>query len=265
MQELTDPVGSDDTDGRHRASGPRTGGDARDARDSPLREALLVSADVTIAVGAIAMVLPEHWHGTLVGVTFLVATWALVWQGDDDRVRRAGLALGGLVIPGRLRLRVLARETAVACAWGFGLSAIVAVPFFFGWHAWWARTMPRLTFSLAVTPIDAVDEALAQVLVIALPEEAFYRGYLQSRLDDAWPPRWRVLGARVGPGLLAGAAIFALGHIVTVPVVTRLAVFFPALLFGWLRARTGGIGASVCFHAVCNLASQALGRGYGVY
>ena len=96
-------------------------------------------------------------------------------------------------------------------------------------------------------------------------EEAFYRGYLQSRLDDAWPPRWRLLGATVGPGLLVASAIFALGHVATVHLATRLAVFFPALLFGWLRARTGGIGASVCFHMICNVYSQALGRGYGIY
>ena len=49
------------------------------------------------------------------------------------------------------------------------------------------------------------------------------------------------------------------------PLPARLAVFFPALLFGWLRARTGGIGASVCLHAICNVYSQMLGRGYGVY
>ncbi|HZU85225.1 MAG TPA: MrtC family glutamic-type intramembrane protease [Polyangiaceae bacterium] len=231
----------------------------------PLRQALWVSADVTLAVGAITMGLPERWHGTLVGGAFLAAAWLLVWRHDDDEVRRSGLALGGLVIPGRLRVGAIAREAGVACAWGLGLAAIVAVPFFFGWRAWWARAMPRLTFSLAVRPIDAADELLAQLLVIALPEEAFYRGYLQTRLDDYWPPRWRVLGARVGPGLLVGAAIFALGHVVTVHMPTRLAVFFPALLFGWLRARTGGIGASVVFHAACNIYSQALGRGYGVY
>jgi membrane protease YdiL (CAAX protease family) len=237
----------------------------RSSRESPLREALWVSADVTIAVAAIAMGLPDHWHATLVGATFLAATWALVWRKDDAYVRRAGLALGGLVMPGRLRLGVILRETGVACAWGLGLTVIVAVPFFFGWHAWWARAMPGLNFSLAVRPIDAADEVLAQFFVIALPEEAFYRGYLQSRLDDAWPARWSVLGARVGPGLVLGAAIFAVGHVVTVHLTTRLAVFFPALLFGWLRARTRGIGASVCFHAMCNVYSQALGRGYGVY
>ncbi|HEY4013445.1 MAG TPA: MrtC family glutamic-type intramembrane protease [Polyangiaceae bacterium] len=234
-------------------------------RDTALREALLAASAVTATVGVIAWAAPDHWRGTLVGVTFLAATWALVWRHDDDRVQRAGLALGGLVLPGHLRLGALARSAAIACAWGLGLAAVVAIPFYFGWHAWWGRTMPRLTFSIAVRPMEVVDETMAQVLAIALPEEAFYRGYLQSRLDDAWPPRWRVLGARVGPGLLAGAAVFAVGHVVTVHAATRLAVFFPALLFGWLRARTGGIGASVCFHAICNLYSQALGRGYGVY
>ncbi len=224
-----------------------------------------VSADVTVAVAAIAVGLPETWHATAVGFTFLAVTWALVWSKDDDRVRRAGLSLGGLVMPGPLRPGSLLREAGVACAWGFGVAGIVAVPFYFGWHAWWARAMPRLGFSLAVKPVEAADELLAQLLVIALPEEAFYRGYLQSRLDDAWPPRWRLFGAQVGPGLFVGAAIFALGHVVTVHLPTRLAVFFPALLFGWLRARTGGIGASVCFHTLCNLYSQVLGRGYGLY
>ena len=58
------------------------------------------------------------------------------------------------------------------------------------------------------------------------------------------------------------AFIFAVGHVLTIPHVSRLAVFFPALLFGWLRARTGGIGAGVLFHAMCNLFSAALARGY---
>jgi membrane protease YdiL (CAAX protease family) len=232
---------------------------------TPLREALWVSADVTIAVAGITMGLPDRWHATLVGAAFLGATWALVWRQDDERVLRAGLALGGLVLPGRLPIGLLARRAAAACAWGLGVTALVAVPFFFGWHAWWARVMPKLSFSLAVRPIDAADEVLAQLFVIALPEEAFYRGYLQSRFDEVWAPRWRVFGAQVGPGLFVGAAIFAVGHLVTVHAPTRLAVFFPALLFGWLRARTRGIGASVCFHAMCNVYSQALGRGYGIY
>jgi membrane protease YdiL (CAAX protease family) len=231
-------------------------------RESPLSEALWVSADVTVAVAAIAAGLPQSWHTTLVGFVFLAATWLLVWRRDDDRVIGAGLALGGLVIPGRLDLARAARDAAGAVAWAVGLGALIAVPYFVGWRLWWA---PRLTFSLGLRPFDVANESLAQLLVIALPEESFYRGYLQSRLDEAWAPRWSVLGARVGPGVLGAAAIFAIGHIATVPLPARLAVFFPALLFGWLRARTGGVGASVCLHAICNVYSQILGRGYGVY
>jgi membrane protease YdiL (CAAX protease family) len=106
---------------------------------------------------------------------------------------------------------------------------------------------------------------MGQLLLIALPEEAFYRGYLQTRLDDAWTPRWRVLGATLGPGVLVSCAIFAVGHVITIPNAARLAVFFPALAFGWLRARTGGIGAALVFHALCNLYSELLGHGFAVY
>jgi membrane protease YdiL (CAAX protease family) len=227
-----------------------------------VREALWVSADVMAIVAVIAIALPSSWHATLVGFTFLGATWLLVWRHDDAAVRRAGLSLGGLVIPGPLDIASVLRSAGVAFAWTIAASALVAVPFFLGWRFWWA---PRLSFALSLKPADFAGDVLGQLLVIALPEEAFYRGYLQSRLDEAWPPRWKVLGASVGPGLLAAAAIFAAGHIVTVHVAARLAVFFPALVFGWLRARTGGIGASVGFHTFCNVYSQLLGRAYGVY
>ena len=45
----------------------------------------------------------------------------------------------------------------------------------------------------------------------------------------------------------------------------RLAVFFPSLLFGWMRSRTRGIGAGVAFHAMCNIFSETLMRGYGFH
>jgi membrane protease YdiL (CAAX protease family) len=231
-------------------------------RRAILSEALWASADVTAAVAAIALVFPPSLHTTLVGLVFFSAVWTLVWRKDDERVRRAGLTLGGLVIPGRLDPKRVLRSARNAVGWALALMAIIAVPYFWGWRLWFG---PRLSFSLAVHPIDAIDEAIGQVLVIALPEEAFYRGYLQSRFDEVWSPRWQLFGAPVGPGLALAALVFAVGHLATVQVASRLAVFFPALLFGWLRARTGGIGASVLFHASCNLYALLLGRGYGAY
>jgi membrane protease YdiL (CAAX protease family) len=159
---------------------------------SALSKALWVSADVTAAVAVIAAALPASLHTTLVGLVFLAVTWALVWRGDDAEVQRAGLALGGVVIPGRFDGARAALAGARALAWAFGLWAAIAVPFFLLWRFWWA---PALTFSLSARPLDTADELLGQIFVIALPEEAFYRGYLQSRLDQVWSPRWGVLGA----------------------------------------------------------------------
>jgi hypothetical protein len=53
--------------------------------------------------------------------------------------------------------------------------------------------------------------------------------------------------------------------VLTQPFIARLAVFFPALVFGWLRARTGGIGAGVIYHAACNLFASYLGESYGLF
>ena len=105
---------------------------------------------------------------------------------------------------------------------------------------------------------------VGQLLVIALPEEAFFRGYLQTALDRAWGRQIEVLGAKVGPALLVSSAIFAVGHFATIPNPARFAVFVPSLLFGWLRARTGGVGAGIAFHAMCNLLSEGLARGSGL-
>jgi membrane protease YdiL (CAAX protease family) len=67
----------------------------------------------------------------------------------------------------------------------------------------------------------------------------------------------RVLGAELGPGFLRTQALFALGHLVVLQP-WRLGTFFPGLLFGWLRARTGSLAAPVLFHALSNLLMMTL-------
>jgi uncharacterized protein len=228
----------------------------------PALEAAIAAGLVTAAVTAASAVLPDRYVATAVGFVFLGATWVLVWRGDDARVERSGLALGGLVLPGPIDGRRLARSVLGALFWALVLAALTFVPFFLGWRAFWH---PRGDFSLHVAPWDLVNEVFGQLVIIALPEEAFYRGYLQSRLDEAMGSRVRIAGAQVGPALVVTSIIFALGHFATIREPARLAVFFPSLLFGWLRARTGGIGAGVAFHASCNVFSELLGKGYRVY
>lgn len=92
-----------------------------------------------------------------------------------------------------------------------------------------------------------------QLLVVALPEELFYRGWVQTSWSRSSPERgMNVLGARLGAGFITTQALFALGHLF-VPRPWRLATFFPGLLFGWLRERTGSIAAPVFLHAASNL------------
>lgn len=205
-------------------------------------------------------IVPVLDPGTLVGLAFLVATWWLVLRGDEFTIREHGLSLGGLLEPLAIDKRRLFRDALVATLWVLLFAVIVFPPFWLGFKLFWHTKMPFVWHA----PRSPLEDIAGQLLVVALPEEAFFRGYLQTRLDAAWGKRIRIFGAELGWGWIVSAVIFAIGHVLTTPVPGRLAVFFPALVFGWLRARTGGIGAGVLFHAMCNLFSATLARGYGL-
>lgn len=223
----------------------------------PLGAALVVTAVVT----TLSWTLPSRYAATGVGLGFLAATWWLVLRGDEERVARHGLSLGGLFEASPLQSRRLLREGGAALGRALLAGAVIFPIFVLGYRLYWHTRVP---FQVRLPVSFFVDDVPGQLLVIALPEEAFFRGYLQTALDGVWAPRWRLFGAQVGPSLLVTSAIFAVGHVLTDPHVSRLAVFFPSLLFGWMRARTGGIGTSVLFHAMCNLFVSVLARGYGL-
>ena len=119
-----------------------------------------------------------------------------------------------------------------------------------GRSAWW--------------PADPPDIIGYHLFFVALPEEMFYRGYMQSRLDEVWRPRWRILGADLGVGWLVTCVVFAFGHSLVVFQWWHFAIFFPSLVFGWLRARTGDVMAGAFFHAWCNIGVVFLDTAYGI-
>lgn len=230
----------------------------------PEHEAFLAAASVTLTVTLASTFAPPRWIATTVGGIFLLATWLLVLRRDDDAVEHAGVAFAGLVLPAPLDPRRIVRDLGAALGWALLLAICSFGPFYVGFRAyarWVWHAHPAAPPALHAAA--ALNEVLGQIALIALPEEVFYRGYLQTRLDDAWPGRARIFGASVGPSVLVTSAIFALGHLLTIHDPGRLAVFFPSLLFGWLRARTGGVGASIAFHASCNLFSATLLELYG--
>ncbi|MFO0749496.1 MAG: MrtP family glutamic-type intramembrane protease [Myxococcota bacterium] len=99
--------------------------------------------------------------------------------------------------------------------------------------------------------------------LVALPEEHFFRGYLMARLDRVFGTPRSLMGVRVGWGLVLAALFFALLHPILIPGAHRLLVFFPALLFGWLRQKQGALGAAILVHAMSNVLLAVVSRMYG--
>lgn len=84
---------------------------------------------------------------------------------------------------------------------------------------------------------------ISQVFFVALPEELFFRGYLQSQLLKIMRP----MGA-----IVVGSVLFAVLHLVPTRNFLVLLTFFPGVLFGIIRYTTKSIFASVILHASFN-------------
>lgn len=103
-----------------------------------------------------------------------------------------------------------------------------------------------------------------QLFFVAIPEEFFYRGYLQTRLNEVFARRFLVLGTPMGWGSVITCAYFAFGHSVVELKWWHFATFFPGMVFAWMRERTGGVVAGAFFHAICNIAVVCLDVFYGI-
>jgi membrane protease YdiL (CAAX protease family) len=240
-------------------------------RPSGLREPLvafaaaIALAALFAAVGRAVPFVRDNLHAFIAFVFFYAPAVAARAGGRRFDYHEAGLRLHPL----GLNLRVLGAACLLffpAFVAGFFLfygytcgprGAWLAPSFGSLCHHWQglAGGSPRLPERFALT-------ALNQLVVVAIPEEIFFRGYLLVRLERVWRPTRRLWGAPVGEALLVSSALFALGHLVVVPSPQRLAVFFPALVFGWMRGRTGSIAAGATFHALCNVVADVLHTSY---
>ncbi len=113
------------------------------------------------------------------------------------------------------------------------------------WRGWGGANAPLIDFDLA-------KFFFTQIIVVALPEELFFRGFVHKLLEQKWKPKRRFLGGGLGVALIVSSALFAVVHMMVLVDPRRLAVFFPGLVFGWMRSATGSIFAGVMFHALCN-------------
>ncbi len=195
----------------------------------------------------------------LIGALFLVsALWSV--RSDDDDTKRYGIRLGG-IFPGksgdeRSLVRAVVesipgafRELGVAVA----VSAVV-LPIYAACWPLFNRIPAARHFALDG---DHVKTILTNLLAVALTEEMYFRGFVQTRLGDLFgvardlefKPRLR---AMILP-IVITSALFALTHVTVEPTIARAVVFFPGLLFGVVRVWRGGIGAAVFLHAISNV------------
>lgn len=221
--------------------------------------AFAVAMAATVAIVQVGGALPfvgDH-AGALVAVVFLYIPAAYAWRRRED-LERYGFRLApigrGLALGFGVPLIVFPLFGAgfyafyeLACGEGGGIVAGLAPPGMCrSYTGLQGAAPPAMSWGL-------VELIFVQVVVVAIPEELFFRGFLQNKLERALPPKRRLLGGGVGWALLLSSALFAVIHLATGLDPRRLAVFFPALLFGWMRSVTGSITAPVIAHALSNV------------
>jgi membrane protease YdiL (CAAX protease family) len=199
------------------------------------------------------------WAGACVAV-FLFGRMA---QGAAPWNQIGALGTPVLFLYGPFVLAIIGKRSAAS--WGLtlgdpwngtrlalGTAAIVLPVFVLGYYVFWGWFVGRTIIPFSGDAL--LSTGIWALVGIALPEEVFFRGWMQSRLGEFYDGGVKILGAKIGPAILISSALFTLTHLVTNPDPIRLAVFFPSLIFGWLRARTGSVLAPVLFHWLADLA-----------
>lgn len=79
------------------------------------------------------------------------------------------------------------------------------------------------------------------VFIAALPEEWFFRAYLQSRLGNSVA------------AVVIVSMMFSLMHFIAHNNALAWLVFIPSLIFGWVYKKTGDLVLVVMLHALSNL------------
>lgn len=136
--------------------------------------------------------------------------------------------------PSWIRVADLRRSAVVLAA-----LLVVGAAVFFGYSRLPLAPSAAPPHAAAMPP--AGEFLVRQALLAAIPEEVFFRGYLYDALEDAgWEP------------IVLTSALFAAGHLAVQASPWRAMTFFPALLFGWARRKSGNVYVPVALHLAFN-------------
>lgn len=217
-----------------------------------------VAALVAVAVRLLDVDLPlvGHLGSAVVAVVLLYAPVFVAWRRRDDLadygftsepLRRSlvftAVAIG-VIAPAFVAGYIVFYD--IVCAEGSRFASLGVPGTCLRFGGWSELHAPDLDLAF-------LELAAIQLVVVALPEELFFRGFLHEMLERALPPTRRFLGGGIGWALIISSLLFALIHLPKHGDPRALATFFPGLLFGWLRSATGSILASTVTHASSNL------------
>ena len=97
-------------------------------------------------------------------------------------------------------------------------------------------------------------------IFVAFGEEIIFRGYIQSRLNEAFEQPYRIFGVEFGWGVVITAVLFGLTHVgLTTSLITGQMqlywawgfwTFFGGLVFGFVREKSGSILAPALLHGL---------------
>ncbi len=94
---------------------------------------------------------------------------------------------------------------------------------------------------------------LYQFLYVAVAEEVFFRGYLQSNiLSLIKKTRLKNRGLIAWTSIFLSAAAFAIAHVIVHGEIISAITFVPGLILGWLFIRTNSLLAPILFHGLAN-------------
>jgi len=127
------------------------------------------------------------------------------------------------------------------------VSSVVIFAAFYAVTRWW------MWGPWGLPAAGLATQLLRDLLFAALPEEFFFRGWLQPRahaLTKAALPL--PFGLRLSAANVVTSLAFALLHLAVAPAPDRLWVFFPSLWYGWLHERGDSVAGPIIAHAASN-------------
>jgi membrane protease YdiL (CAAX protease family) len=129
--------------------------------------------------------------------------------------------------------------------------------------------MPVIFMPLLMTKIGKVVSDFVYFYVfIGSGEEILFRGYIQSRLNEAFGRSYRFFGVNWGWGLVITSLLFGFWHVLASfnPILGNFDLmwlhgfwtFFLGLILGFIREKSGSVVAPAVLHGVVNYPPQAI-------